>query len=69
MDKPSNRGGTAPHGALRRIGVAPAAAAIAAVAQPGTISWHTRAVVAWDIAALATVWCIERAFSDELLKL
>ncbi len=53
MDKPSNRGGTARHGALRRIGVALAAAAIAAVAQPGTISWHTRAVVAWDIAALA----------------
>jgi len=61
MDKPSIRGGVARHGALRRLGVALAAAALAAAVQPDTISWHTRLVVAWDVAALtylALAWAL-----------
>ena len=39
-------------GATQRLGAALAVAALALVAQPASISWHTRAVAGWDLASL-----------------
>ena len=40
-------------GAKGRLGTALAVAAVVYVVQPDAISWHTRAVVSWDLGALA----------------
>lgn len=40
-------------GAAQRLGIALAVAVLAFAAQPGSISWHTRTVFAWDLGSLA----------------
>ena len=40
-------------GAKQRLGTALAVAAVSLFAQPDSISWHTRAVVSWDLGTLA----------------
>lgn len=39
-------------GAMQRLGVVIAVGILAYVAQPDSISWHTRAVVSWDLSVL-----------------
>jgi len=40
-------------GAMQRLGVALCVATVAFLAQPDSISWHTRLVAGWDLGALA----------------
>jgi hypothetical protein len=40
-------------GAKGRLGTALAVAAVVYVVQPDAISWHTRAVVSWNLGTLA----------------
>lgn len=40
-------------GAMQRLGTALGVATLAFLAQPGSISWHTRIVASWDLGALA----------------
>ena len=40
-------------GAMQRLGTALAVAALAYVAVPDAVSWHTRLVACWDLAAIA----------------
>jgi hypothetical protein len=39
-------------GAMQRLAVVLTVAAAAFLAQPNSISWHTRAVASWDLGAL-----------------
>jgi uncharacterized membrane protein len=39
-------------GAMRRLAVVLAVAVVAFLAQPNSISWHTRAVISWDLSTL-----------------
>ena len=52
-------------GAMQRLGSALAIAFAAFLAQPDSISWHTRAVAAWDLGTLAYLglawWLIARS--------
>jgi uncharacterized membrane protein len=52
-------------GAMRRLGLALAAAGVAFLAQPGFISWHTRAVASWDLGTIVYLglawWLVMRA--------
>jgi uncharacterized membrane protein len=52
-------------GAMQRLAVALAVAGFAFLAQPASISWHTRAVASWDLGVLAYLclawWLIARA--------
>lgn len=52
-------------GAMQRLAAALAVAAAAFLAQPDSISWHTRAVVSWDLGVLVYLclawWLIARA--------
>jgi uncharacterized membrane protein len=52
-------------GAMRRLAVALTAAIAAFLAQPDSISWHTRAVVSWDLGVLVYLclawWLIAQA--------
>jgi uncharacterized membrane protein len=52
-------------GAMRRLAVVLAVAVATFLAQPNSISWHTRAVVSWDLAVLVYLclawWLIARA--------
>jgi uncharacterized membrane protein len=40
-------------GAMRRLGAALLAAAVAYLGQPESVSWHTRLVASWDVGTLA----------------
>jgi uncharacterized membrane protein len=52
-------------GAMQRLAVVLAVAFAAFLAQPSSISWHTRAVVSWDLGVLVYLclawWLIARA--------
>ena len=39
-------------GAMQRLAVVIAVGIVAYVVQPDSISWHTRAVVSWDLSVL-----------------
>jgi len=53
MDDRQHMSWIARFGAKRRLVAALVVAAVALVVQPDSISWHTRAVAGWDLAALA----------------
>jgi uncharacterized membrane protein len=50
---------------MRRLGLALALAIAAFIAQPGFISWHTRAVASWDLGTIVYLglawWLVLRA--------
>jgi uncharacterized membrane protein len=52
-------------GAMQRLAVVLAVAVVAFLAQPDSISWHTRAVVSWNLGALVYLclawWLIARS--------
>jgi uncharacterized membrane protein len=56
-------------GAMQRLGSALAIAIAAFFAQPGSISWHTRAVVSWDLGTIIYLglawWLIARSDATE----
>jgi uncharacterized membrane protein len=65
MESDTTSGGTVRFGAMRRLGLALALAIAAFIAQPGFISWHTRAVASWDLGTIVYLalawWLILRA--------
>jgi uncharacterized membrane protein len=53
MDDRKSTPWTVRFGAMRRLGAALLVAAAAYIAQPDSISWHTRLVASWDVGTLA----------------
>jgi uncharacterized membrane protein len=53
MDSPAAASWLVRFGAMQRLGTALAVAALAYVVVPAEVSWHTRIVACWDVAALA----------------
>ncbi len=60
-------------GSMQRLASALVVAIAAYLAQPDSISWHTRAVASWDLGAIAYLglawWLIARADAKERARM